>query len=340
MTPRATKKRRTNQGHAVPVCARPASPPQQPSFSIEILTKIASFVNTKNNDLFNICVAVGPIDSPIIRRAWLTGNSRYLWRVTKKNLLDPMNFKAAREELTDWMALNPEWRNRCKEELVHDERWSSPRICDQGHHKIRANPAVLFNNPAAAIELGMVDILRHLVEEVRIDINSYSWSGYSFTGKHHLLYLAAMQKDRACFDYLISRQSANVLAGISKGRSRPIWLLAFLEESVECYQAMINHRSFDPHQQFWDPCYRDWYLPIQYVCLACVAYPKSVHTMQYLAKTQILLEAGADPTRYTRQLSAAKGKLEWNLKLDARDSYSYQISVKLLSIIEKHSAAS
>ena len=337
MAPPATKKRRANQGHAVPVYAKPPSSPRGPSFSIEILTKIASFVNTKNNDLFNICVAVGPIDSPIIRRTWLVGNYRYLWRVTKKNLLDPMNFEGAREQLLDWMELNPEWRNRCKEKLVQDDRWSAPRIRHYRHDKIRANPAVLFNNPAAAIELGMVDILKHLVEGVGIDINSYSWSGYSSTEKRHLLSLAAMQKDRACFDYLLSRQSANVLAGITTGLSRPIWLPAFLDGSVESYRAMINHRSFDPHQQFWDPCYRDWYLPIQYVGLACVAYPDRVHTKEYLLKMQMLLEAGADPTRRTSQLSPAKGKLESNLRLDSPNSYSYQISVQLLSIIEKHS---
>ena len=288
MSPPATKKRRTNQGHAVPVHTKSASPPhQRPSFSIEILTKIASFVNTENNDLFNFCVAVGPSDSSVIRRIWLTGNSRYLWRVTKKNLLDPMNFEAARVQLTVWMEFNPDWRNRCKEELVHDGRWSSPRIRDyNGHRKIRANPAVLFNNPAAAIELGMVDILKHLVEGVGIGINSYSWSGYSSTEKRHLLSLAAMQKDRACFDYLLSRQSANVNAGISERNRRPVWLKIFLEGSVECTRAMINHPSFDPHKQFWDSTYRDWYLPIQFVCLACAAYPLyPVYAKHYFAKT-------------------------------------------------------
>lgn len=342
MTPPASKKRRTNQGHAVPVLARPASPPHQPSFSIEILTKIASFVNTKNNDLFNICVAVGPIDSPIIRRVWLTSNSRYLWRVTKKNLLDPMDLKAVREELNDWMGYNPDWRNRCKEELVHDDRWSSPRICGYGHGKIkiRANPSVLFNNPAAAIELGMVDILKHLVEGVGIDINSYGWSGYTSTGvtKQHLLVLAAKQKDKACFDYLMSTQSANVNAGISKRDRRPVWLQIFLEGSVECTRAMINHPTFDSHKQFWDTTYRDWYLPIQFVCLACVAYPHLVYTKQYLAKTQMLLEAGVDPALPTPQLSAAEVKLARNVRADLRNSHRYQISVKLLSIIKKHKA--
>lgn len=40
----------------------------------------------------------------------------------------------------------------------------------------KISPLVPCNNPAAAIELDLLDSLKHLVEEKNIDINAYKWT--------------------------------------------------------------------------------------------------------------------------------------------------------------------
>ena len=166
------------------------------------------------------------------------------------------------------------------------------------------SPAMFLNSPAVAIELGQVDILKHLVEEIGIDVNAHRWSGYTSLTKHHLLSFAA-EKDKACFDYLITRQAIDVCAVEEEGGPTKLWEMYFLDEpseAAEIFDAMISHRSFDPNKSFRLNDETQPVLPLHFACSSSIALCESEETDHLVTKTKRLLDLGADPQLATESL--------------------------------------
>ena len=69
---------------------------------------------------------------------------------------------------------------------------------------------IIFNNPAVAIEFGLVDVLKHLVEHVGIDINANTCSNFSSGQPYHLLFHAIMHEESACIEYLMLNQKIDM----------------------------------------------------------------------------------------------------------------------------------
>jgi hypothetical protein len=222
-----------------------------------MIGKVGSFANYDNGDLMNICTAVGPKDARIVRHVCLWSNVEYLWRITNKLVAKGFSLAAlkseAKEELAAWMEINIHWSAVCREEWTNDDSNCRARYEKDGDNMVKVNPKLLFNNPAVAIELGQVDILKHLVEEIGVDINAHRWSGYTSREAFHLLALAAEMRvvDKACFNYLIARQDVDVCAVVHKGKPPKLWQLFFVdEEAGEIFGAVISHQSFDPNKAF------------------------------------------------------------------------------------------
>ena len=108
----------------------------------------------------------------------------------------------------------------------------------------------IFNNPLVAIEFDLVDPLKHLVEEVGIDINGYEWNSYSEIEKWHPLAIAMMQKNLSCFQYLLTRENLDVNGKVSTEEGALIMQYAFHKDEVSLatYEAMASHSSFDANR--------------------------------------------------------------------------------------------
>ena len=344
MPPPAKKKRKTNAGAAATVTRR-TTRSQKPLLSIEMIGKVGSFADYDNGDLMNICLAIGPAGAKIVRHACLFNNTQYLRRLTEKNL-PSLELKSAKEELSSWMEVNTHWRGViCSEELVNSGGYCVAKIEEGGRNRMHMNPLFLFNNPAVAIELEMLDILKYQVEEVGIDVNACRWSGYTSVDQFHLLVMASVVDDKACFDFLLSCKALDVRAPAEAADNLMLWQHALMTKrfSVISYQCLVRHPSFAPNRSFVDDD-GDEVLPLQFACLACIAIRDAEDQRQMVAKVKCLLDAGADPLLATASIPSSieyAASLQDTVKRDVNgvDLKRVQLCQELIDMMEEKISA-
>jgi len=277
MPPPPQKKRKTS-----------ASSPEVSALSLELICHVASYANL-GVDALNICLAIGPKNANAIRHVCLRNNMEYLAHRLDQYLDEDIESDQVNVYALEWMAVNTDWRKHCTEKnrkdfaIVLYEK-SDIKESDDGEEddndgdedstdsgwRYKIDALAFFNNPLVAIEFGLVEPLKHLVEEVGIDINSHEWNTYLDAEKANLLVFAARQKILSGFQYLLSREDLNVngkAATLRDGSSaKNIILYAFEDEmlSLASFEAMASHSSFDVNS----PLVRGDQLifPLQYAC--------------------------------------------------------------------------
>ena len=267
--------------------------------SIEMIGKVASFANY-GDDLMNICKAVGRKDSAVIRYTCLRNNYRYLQLSVERNIRAIATDKKTGSDVRDWMAINTDWRdkritNACREisvQVVNEVNFKQ----HGGRRAYTCSAAAIFHNPAVAIGFGLVEILRNIVENTDIDVNATVWNNYSTSDKYHLLFLA-LHDDRACFDYLISTKKIDMNSRVMSGgnyKTLKMFVMEADDIQKEQFQAMVRLPTFGLN----DPIDIDGrsLLPLVYMAMSASTSKTAPLSDDHLAKIQILLDAGADPT--------------------------------------------
>eukprot|EP00562_Extubocellulus_spinifer_P018187 CAMPEP_0178589008 /NCGR_PEP_ID=MMETSP0697-20121206/27369_1 /TAXON_ID=265572 /ORGANISM="Extubocellulus spinifer, Strain CCMP396" /LENGTH=362 /DNA_ID=CAMNT_0020225459 /DNA_START=16 /DNA_END=1104 /DNA_ORIENTATION=- len=214
---------------------------------IEVICDIASFMNP-DDSLLNLCVSVGRADAARIRAEYLRDNETYvasslrqLWDSTNTpyNLRvfvslgnNRHSFDKCRDNISAWMQVNPDWRNRCTDE--NNERYKGVPV------RMEAN--LVFNNPAVAIEVGLLEVLRFLVEERNIDVNRRLWSSYNTKLGINvpLIRLALVCGDKDILEYLLSVDGFD-LTNHDEWAIDVVKFSASKHVNEECFKAFIQH---------------------------------------------------------------------------------------------------
>ena len=309
MSPPAKKKRKTSAaGSAAVTGTRRTTRSQQPGLSLEMIAKVATFASYDGGDAMNICLAVGPTDAAVVRYTCLRKNMDFL-RYTVRQFASKVTFQydyfwhKSRVNINTWMAVNTDWRKLCTRERTEDDELSTARYDnEEGEIVYRTDPLIIFNNPAVAIEFGLVDVLKHLVEEVGIGVNVARWNGFARADKTHLLLLALLvvriEERTACIDYLLSRRDLDTHSRCVEGVEGSIWHAALNGDMFPpwVFRAIITHESFDPNE-FFDLSGMQ-VLPLMYairIVLTEGGKGLADATEAKLCKFGILLDEGADP---------------------------------------------
>ena len=185
---------------------------------IHLLAKIASIVQP-GADLMGICVAVGPIGARRIQQVYLTDNDAYvscaLRRLTDELAKCSMTctyskvhqansaFDKCRDSVKAWMQYN-DWKSRCTESnLKRYKKHKMPRFHETNFP---------FNCLNFAVELGLLEVTRYIVEDRVISANNgpSSWDRLLF-GFHpqgvvtfSTVQIAIVRGDVAMIDYLLN----------------------------------------------------------------------------------------------------------------------------------------
>jgi len=186
------------------------------------------------------------------------------------------------------------------------------------------HPLIAFNNPAVAIQIGLFDSLKHIVEDKGIDINSFEWTPFNSTKRNHLLKHAVFYRNEGIFKYLLNRPGIDIRCNaddVDEDEDYPLfdihandvdanyplfdsllWLSndegsldsAFLKLFMKHPEFHINGLTF----HFSDSA--ESFTPLYCAAILCVRvliprqfYEKMFQTV--LQGTQILLSAGANP---------------------------------------------
>ena len=211
-----------------------------------------------------------------------------------------------------WMTVNDNWRTRA----VRDELMNQLKLArkeggpGQGPADI-VHPYIAFNNPAVAIQFGLFDSLKHLVEDKGIDINSFEWTDYNSTKRMHLLYYAAVSsRSKKTFKYLLNRPDFNLRCKANEvDRGGSVFLKLLSLDHISSESGTFEHpflRMFMQHPEFdvnWRVIPMNESLgfatpllsaAVFFVRLLIVRFDEKKFQSTYHG-AQILLSAGADP---------------------------------------------
>ena len=334
--PPPAKKRKTAAG-SVPADTRRTTRSQRPRLSIEMIAKVASFAQY-GGDLMNICKAVGRKESAVVRYTCLRNNLGYLDHCLRNLVVGRMKSK-----ILCWMEVNTDWRRLCTKDRTEDDELSTARYDnEEGKSSCRTDPLIIFNNPAVAIEFGLVDVLKHLVEEVGIDINACKWSGCYLREKYHLLYLSYWLSShdlvsKSIFEYFVSREDVNANAQIDEGEDvKLVWHgLLHHGNNPASFEAVVRHRSFDPNRGCDIGGLTTFPLHHAITCVVCSAEnPRAVSIA--MGKVEVLLKAGADPERAIDGSLSPLRCVQAYIQDEGEQSEEGKVCKALISMMEKY----
>ena len=305
-------------------------------FTPELIARMATYADANNSpDVMNICLAVGPDVSRTIKHFYLRRNEKYLictllslCGIRRRKQFDveaPRREKAGTNHRA-WMEVNTDW----KATAVRNDRISKMR---QTGSLVTIYPFDAFNSATIAVELGLLEVVKFLIEDKGVSPNEYGWtfhqgSIYSYRDppnlyREHLLSVAMTFRQDNIFQYLLSLPSANLYAEIdrcSEGEARYGLFAQALDMYVMCDDAnaylmsLVNHNRFDVNRACH--CYST-FPGSNFTCLFIALYElencfddieiTTVHEEPDLTKhdserlnrykniIKLLLEAGANP---------------------------------------------
>jgi len=212
--------------------------------------------------------------------------------------------RKAGENHKAWMSVNSDWKSEVQDDIMEELKLASTRSTDITY------PYIAFNNPAVAIQFGLVDVLKYLVEEKGIDINAESWTAFCFGHNKrngviiNPLPVYAMggsdcPKHIEMYEYLLGRDDFYFVS--SAGRPTLFFHHA-LQSGDDFLRTLINHPLFDVNRRMlFLTGSLHFVTPLAYVVWNARRVRSEgsvVNSRNVLDALRMLLGAGADPNLF------------------------------------------
>ena len=297
MPPPPAKKRRLVAPAAV--ATRRATRSQKPRLNAELLGKVATY-SSLGRDLLNLCVVAGPKDCGAIRHAYLRNNLGYLedslvgyTGVETGELRLDRDWKTCRARYRAWMAVNTDWRKHVTDENVEMFERAVSGIEGEEVFAVKFHSFVPLCNPAVAIELGLDEVLVHLVEEKGIDVNSYRWNNYDICEFSFNLLYTCMECERIeAFRYLLDRKGIDIHSYCVAANGTIVEAALYKGCCTDFVRELLAHPSFDIVASFTHNDYPN--SPLHFA-IDILEKDDPVSLPTWTANFRLLLSAGADP---------------------------------------------
>ena len=193
-------------------------------------------------------LAFGEVAAHAMRKGFLKNNANFLREMTHEHGHSKKDDQTiVRGVIREWIEESSDWRNHCSLAQIDEAKLSTE------------DPYVAFNSPVVAIELGLGEVLLHLVEEMGVNINDgwkstqvpdkcwdYAESRILWARPHSPrklpLRCACDMGDWGAFSYLVSKEaelfsSSDDVVGVDP------WLVC-RRNGADFLQALLNHPSF------------------------------------------------------------------------------------------------
>ena len=235
------------------------------------------------------------------------------------------------------MSVNTGWRSLVTDELMerHENASNHPSV----------HPLLTMVNPAVAIEMGLLEALKHLVEVKGIDINATQWGGLRSGDDLHLIVTAIRKDDHEAFQYLMSVDTIDIYSmkrdypATSRRRSS-IFSYAidkYIEDEKKkrFFEAFVKHAKFRANARSFtsfDP--NDPDNDVSVTCLHHLVHVVLRRGMAELVRVvdavKYVLDAGADPNIELHDLMSP---LELAILHEFGGEYAWQVEDTLGEIV-------
>ena len=297
MPPPPAKKRRLVAPAAV--ATRRATRSQKPRLNAELLGKVATY-SSLGRDLLNLCVVAGPKDCGAIRHAYLRNDFGYLRNTLRSytgvetgELRSDRDWKTCRARYRAWMAVNTDWRKHVTDENVEMFERAVSGIEGEEVFAVKFHSFVPLCNPAVAIELGLDEVLVHLVEEKGIDVNSYRWNNYDICEFSFNLLYTCMECERIeAFRYLLDRKGIDIHSYCVAANGTIVEAALYKGCCTDFVRELLAHPSFDIVASF---AHNDYPNSPLHFAIDILEKDDPISLPIWTANFRLLLSAGADP---------------------------------------------
>ena len=310
----------------------------------ELVAHVATFADAVSApDVMNICLAVGPDTSRIVRYYYLWRNRNFLNKSIGFLFSSCQEGKVYSMHMA-WMKVNSDWRTTAVRDDLMDKLKLASKDGQPGQKPENIfHPFIAFNNPAVAATIGLFDSLKHLVEDKGIDINSFEWSAYGSTNRMHLLFYAAFSGDKNTFRCLLDRLELNIRCmgqGISPTLPLFAYLLGFVEQSEsEFVRMFMEHPEFHINRQIipWDVgSVQSFVTPLFCATDLLVAHltdqlnERRLQRMVRVSKEiRVLLSAGADPNLSFPECKSPIAQLRYAKSMAEKGLYMHNLDFSI-----------
>mmetsp|Transcript_539 Transcript_539/g.1172 ORF Transcript_539/g.1172 Transcript_539/m.1172 type:complete len:491 (+) Transcript_539:155-1627(+) len=293
------KKQRTDIVSSVGTSTDAVGDSSLPCFGADIIARIASFTNFYTG-LMDICIAAGPVDSTVIRHFYLLGNYRYLQNNLKLLVSGMIHVSICAGNIMSWMEVNTEWKKLCTPENIAE--FSRVTLQDEATDALTStiDPKALFNNPAVAVELGLVQVIEHLIQQDGFDVNAYTFNCYAFLEPPNLVALA-FGGQTTVLEMLLSVEGINLdLPTFDSddefGNTCRLFEVA-CRNDINCFSLLLKSPKFNANQPIVGQSPFSPPLPL-YILLKTLFYDREIESTKlelWWCRFHELLKAGADP---------------------------------------------
>ena len=202
------------------------------------------------DDLLNLCIIAGPKDCAVVRHTYLHGNRDYLEHFLRKYVAEEIDAWKCRGCYRAWMEIN-DWRKQVTDKLIGDLAVVGSRYPDGLLMSIDSYAP--FNNPSVAIEIGLMEVLKYLVEEKGIDVNAYRWTSYTslfmFDNQTcHLLMECVVAHNIEAFKYILGRSNIDFsIRAMKTTESCSVFEIVCRQSGLDAafLQSFIDYSNFD-----------------------------------------------------------------------------------------------
>ena len=246
---RPLKKARTSKDAAVFVRGGKSDGTGGIHLTTELVARVATFADAVGSpDVMNICLAVGPDTSRTIRYYYLKRNVKFLARaivILRKKRLRQFGSKKVCLMHLAWMEVNADWRTiAVRDDWLEALKLASKRRETDQSKFNESHPLIAFNNPAVAVQIGLFDSLKHLVEDKGIDVNSFEWTAFGSSKRMHLLFYASHFRQKKIFKYLLNRPDFNLRCKAIENGSHSLFLNLLCLDPVSGETGRFEHPFF------------------------------------------------------------------------------------------------
>ena len=183
-------------------------------------------------------------------------------------------------------------------------------------------PFLAFNNTAFAVELGLLEVVKFLIEDKGVDPNEYGWTVLTHSSYRYHLVSAAMNVGREdIFQYLLSLPSTNLYSEVDNNDDRD-WNHGLFEQALGKYigyrkekaylMSFVNHNRFDVNKachRYSTRAFRTRNFPCLFIAVERVENCLGGFEEDYGVDEDPDL-SGGDSERLERHISAVKLLLE------------------------------
>ena len=274
-------------------------------FTPELIARVATFAEAvvrrgprgheRASDVENICHAVGPMTSRIIKQYYLKKNMGYLEAVIQVFYDIIGGVEWARECHLAWMSVNTGWRRLVTDQLMQRSEIFRPR-------PMRFHPLLAMLNPVVAIEMDLLVALKFLVEVKDVDINTKRWIGLDQESSfpRHLVATAIVVDSFDAFQYLMSVDAIDIYSSrFISHCSETIFIYAIDsyikdENKKRFFEAFVEHAKFRPNGRFFASGVST--VTCLHILLQLLQRQNRMVALErILDAARYLLDAGADP---------------------------------------------